>query len=155
GRDPDRSHAAPTPVNRGARTRDRAGRARRAADQEGDLRSRAFVARRMRSWAATLALAACSGGAKQGSWIERDTHAVPHATSTGAPPAPAGVRVDVSKLDALTIDELDDATARGVLDQLGDRKPAARVALRAARLAHHRGDDADARALVARAASAA
>ena len=33
---------------------------------------------------------------------------------------------------------------RGALEQLGDRAPAARVALRAARLAHHRGDDADA-----------
>ncbi|HEY3803186.1 MAG TPA: penicillin-binding protein activator [Kofleriaceae bacterium] len=59
--------------------------------------------------------------------------------------------VDLTTLSPATIDHLDDATARGVLDRLGDRAPAARVALRAARLAYHRGDVADARALVARA----
>ncbi|HSD90784.1 MAG TPA: penicillin-binding protein activator [Kofleriaceae bacterium] len=42
-----------------------------------------------------------------------------------------------------------------MIDQLGDRKPAARVALRAARLAHHQGEDAEARAYIARATNAA
>jgi ABC-type branched-subunit amino acid transport system substrate-binding protein len=95
-------------------------------------------------------------------WVERESelgrHGSEHATSDGSASAAARaatVYVDLDKLDAATIDELDDATARSVLDRLGDKKPAARVALRAARLAHHRGDDADARALLARAASAA
>jgi ABC-type branched-subunit amino acid transport system substrate-binding protein len=65
------------------------------------------------------------------------------------------VPIDLTKLDPATIDELDEATALGVLDQLGDKQPAARVALRAARLAHHRGDDAEARARLARATTAA
>ncbi len=96
-----------------------------------------------------------------GSWIERESEL--GRTGTGhdtrgegaAATRPAPVHVDLSKLDAATIDELDEATARGVLEQLGDKKPAARVALRAARLAYHRGDDAEARAMLARAASAA
>ncbi len=95
------------------------------------------------------------------SWIERESDLARHATheragsSTAPVHAKESVHVDLSKLDAATIDELDEPTARGVLDRLGDRKPAARVALRAARLAHHRGDDAEARAYLARAASAA
>src|SRR5690606_21356258 len=50
--------------------------------------------------------------------------------------------------------ELDEATAAAVLDQLGGKAPAARVALRAARLAWHRGDAAAARAYLVRAATA-
>ncbi|HEX4452541.1 MAG TPA: penicillin-binding protein activator [Kofleriaceae bacterium] len=73
-----------------------------------------------------------------------------HETRAGSASA-----IDLTTLSADTIDQLDDATCHGVLNQLGDRAPAARVALRAARLAHHRGDEADARALVARAANAA
>lgn len=42
-----------------------------------------------------------------------------------------------------------------LLERVGDAAPAARLALRAARLAYHRGDEAEARALLARAASAA
>jgi len=79
-------------------------------------------------------------------------HGEHHETRAGSA---AAVAIDLTKLDPATIDELDEATARGALDQLGDRAPAARVALRAARLAHHQGDDADARGLLARAASAA
>jgi branched-chain amino acid transport system substrate-binding protein len=94
-----------------------------------------------------------------GSWVEREAELGRHATkqepSAGSAARSATVYVDLAKLDAKTIDELDDATALSVLERLGDKKPAARVALRAARLAHHRGDDADARALLARAASAA
>ncbi len=66
----------------------------------------------------------------------------------------APVHIDLATLDAATIDELDYATAVAALGQLGDRKPAARVALRAARLAYHQGDVAEARALIARAANA-
>src|SRR5690606_25372857 len=104
-------------------------------------------------------LSACGPKVRTDSWIERETelgrsHA--GARDDGADAAAkVPVHIDLSTLDAATIDELDFATARAVLDQLGDRRPAARVALRAARLAHHRGDDAEARALLARAASAA
>jgi branched-chain amino acid transport system substrate-binding protein len=58
-------------------------------------------------------------------------------------------------LDAAAIDVLAEPDVLAALDRVGDAAPAARLALRAARLAHHRGDDAAARALVARAASAA
>jgi ABC-type branched-subunit amino acid transport system substrate-binding protein len=82
------------------------------------------------------------------SWQEQEAHeshetTQVHATGSGA------------AFDPAHIDELDEATVLGALAQAGDAAPAARLALRAARLAHHRGDDADARALVARAASAA
>lgn len=105
---------------------------------------------------ALAVLSACGPKVSTGGWVEREALGTRRATAetkTGSAAAP--VDVDLAKLDPLTIDELDEATARGVLDQLGDRKPAARVALRAARLAHHRGDDAEARALLVRAASAA
>ncbi|HEU4614172.1 MAG TPA: penicillin-binding protein activator [Kofleriaceae bacterium] len=108
--------------------------------------------------AAVLALlAGCGSKPPQSSWIERDAvqaHATP-TTQASTAGSTAAKPVDLEKLDAATIDALDAATARAALDQLGDRAPAARVALRAARLAHHRGDDAEARALLARAASAA
>jgi ABC-type branched-subunit amino acid transport system substrate-binding protein len=51
-------------------------------------------------------------------------------------------------------DAMEDAAVVAALGRVGDRKPAAALALRAARLAHHRGDDAEARAYVARAANA-
>src|SRR5690349_16246175 len=103
---------------------------------------------RVLRWLVVLVVA-CGPKVAPAPWTEHEIHEV-HA----APHAAAPTSVDLTKLDASTIDELDEATAKGALDQLGDRAPAARVALRAARLAHHRGDDADARALVARAASA-
>ena len=53
------------------------------------------------------------------------------------------------------IDATDEATVRAALEAVGDRAPAGRLALRLARLAHHRGDDGDARALLARAGRAA
>ncbi len=105
---------------------------------------------------ALVAVVACGPKVSTGGWTERETKGTRHVTGepkTGRTTAPASI--DLGKLDPLTIDELDEATALGVLEQLGDRRPAARVALRAARLAHHRGDDADARALLARATSAA
>jgi branched-chain amino acid transport system substrate-binding protein len=86
-------------------------------------------------------LAACSAPAGH-----EPTARQAHATRGSAAGAP---------IDPATIDELDDEAVRAALAQLGDAAPAARLALRAARLAHHRGDDAEARALIARAASAA
>ena len=100
-------------------------------------------------WAALLVLAAC--GPKPGAqWVDREQR---HETSSSA--TPGSRPVDLSKLSPATIDELDEATAIAVVAQLADKAPAARVALRAARLAHHRGDDAGARAVIARAATAA
>ena len=104
--------------------------------------------------AALLALVACGSKQPQSSWIEReDPLGTSHvsAPATGSDAAP----VNLATLDPATIDELDLATASAVLQQLGDQAPAARVALRAARLAYHQGDVADARAYVARAATAA
>ena len=94
---------------------------------------------------ALVALAAC-GAPSQPPPVES-----PQRHDTRQPPPP----IDLTTLSPAAIDQLDDATAHAVLDQLGDRAPAARVALRAARLAHHRGDETVARGLVARAATAA
>lgn len=100
---------------------------------------------------AIAALAAC-GPKPSGSWAEyapsAQTHhsAEPRGTSTTAP---AGVVAPPGGIDAL-----DSAAALAMLDQLNGRAPAARVALRAARLAHHAGDADHARALLARAALA-
>jgi branched-chain amino acid transport system substrate-binding protein len=99
-----------------------------------------------------VVLIACGPKPQQASWTEHELHPDHHETRAGSA---ASVPIELTRLDPATIDELDEATARGVLDQLADRAPAARVALRAARLAHHRGDDAEARALLGRAASAA
>jgi ABC-type branched-subunit amino acid transport system substrate-binding protein len=100
-----------------------------------------------------LALVACGPKVQQG-WVEREaplgtSHA--GADTTGGAPAP----VDVSKVDLSNIDSLDEATVLTVLERIGDAAPAAALALRAARIAHHRGDDGEARALLARAANAA
>jgi len=100
-----------------------------------------------------VALAAC-GPKPAPSWVERDDHAQRHETASVATPA-SSRPIDLSKLSPATIDELDEATAIAVVGQLNDKAPAARVAVRAARLAHHRGDDAAARAILARAATAA
>ena len=88
------------------------------------------------------------------SWIERDAsqaqaHAV--AAQRGAPSA----RPDSTPVDPAQIDEVDEASVREALDAAGDRAPAGALALRLARLAHHRGDDDEARELLARAARAA
>jgi len=111
--------------------------------------------------ALVVALAAC-GPKVSTTWIERDSHAQRHDTGAnrpatpGTPPAPRPIKkIDLSRLSPATIDELDEATALAVIDQLGDKAPAARVALRAARLAHHEGDDTGARAALVRAATAA
>jgi ABC-type branched-subunit amino acid transport system substrate-binding protein len=109
----------------------------------------------MKLVAVALVLAACGPKVQTGGF-EREDLGRSHAKSQASTPLATPTKVvDLAKLDAATIDELDLATATAVIDQLADRKPAARVALRAARLAHHQGDDADARAFVARATTAA
>jgi len=98
------------------------------------------------------AIAACGRPPEpnEPSWIERDARGATHATAperTTASTAPG--------IDAARIDDYDEAAVRAALDALGDRAPAGKLALRAARLAHHRGDDREARSWLARAATAA
>ena len=81
-------------------------------------------------------------------WIERDASAI-HAVAP-----PRAVATAARLVAPAQIDELDEAGARAALDGLGDRAPAGKIALRLARLLHHRGDDPEARALLARAARA-
>ena len=83
------------------------------------------------------------------SWIERDVNEPAHATP---PPRRAAQAVDPARLER--VDDLDEPALRAALDAVGDRAPAGKLALRAARLAHHRGDDRDARAWLDRAARA-
>src|SRR6267142_1801645 len=92
-----------------------------------------------------LAWIAC-GPKPQPAWVEHDTHATSTREGSAAP-----LPVDLAHIDP---DTLDEATVIAALARTGDRAPAAALALRAARLAHHRGDDAEARAYLARAASA-
>jgi len=103
--------------------------------------------------------AACAARPAPGalSWIDRDAsgaHATvgPQATPAGGP---AMDPVMVQAMDQAKIDECDEATLRAALDAIGDRAPAGKLALRVARLAHHRGDDRDARGWLERAARAA
>ncbi len=97
-----------------------------------------------------LAAAACGPRTAPGepSWIERDL-------STHAVRAPRGQPAATPRIDPARIDEVDEATARAALDAVGDGAPAGKLALRLARLAHHRGDDGEASELLARAARAA
>ncbi len=97
-----------------------------------------------------LVLAAC-GPKVQPTWVERE---VPLGSSHVDPSGQASAPVDISKVDLSNIDALDEATVLTVLERIGDAAPAAALALRAARIAHHRGDDGEARALIARAANA-
>jgi branched-chain amino acid transport system substrate-binding protein len=101
--------------------------------------------------AVALGLAGCGPrpGASEPSWIERDAsgaHSTPVSRSA-AGPAPA--------IDPRRIDDYDEPAIRAALDALGDRAPAGKLAVRAARLAHHRGDDREARGWLERAARAA
>jgi branched-chain amino acid transport system substrate-binding protein len=108
----------------------------------------------MKRW--LLVLAAC-GPKPVSSWVEHEgpqAHATHSSVAETLPLAPARP-VDLATLSSATIDELDEATARAVVERLAHAAPAAAVALRAARLAHHRGDDATARDDLAHAASAA
>ena len=112
-------------------------------------------------------LAACGARPRQASWIEQDApgggqrHEVRSAAGApGAPaeaPAPAAVAADPATLAAHPelIDALDEPAVLATLERAGGAAPAARLALRAARLSYHRGDEAQARAMVARGRAAA
>ena len=98
----------------------------------------------------SIANTACGAKAPAGGWVEHEAHAAPeqrHATTS--------TTGETAAIDPARIDDLDEAQVLAALDRIGDAAPAARLALRAARLAHHRGDDADARALIARSSTAA
>jgi ABC-type branched-subunit amino acid transport system substrate-binding protein len=101
---------------------------------------------------AGLAVAACRPvpSASQPSWVEHDAPGTTHDTAARRSTAAVGPAIDPAR-----IDDHDEATLRAALGALGDRAPAGKLALRIARLAHHRGDDRDARRLVARARDAA
>jgi branched-chain amino acid transport system substrate-binding protein len=104
-----------------------------------------------------VAVAACGPKPVPASWFEREALGTSRASDPGTTAGPARTATpvrDPAALDVAAIDALDEVTARAALDQLADRRPAARVALRVARLAWHRGDSVLARALVARAATA-
>ncbi len=106
---------------------------------------------------ALAVLGACGARAPKGEWVEREgeqRYGQSHGGDDGAG-TQAGATIDLSKLDAAAIDALDEATVLTALERIGDAAPAARLALRGARLAAHRGDEAEARALLARATSAA
>lgn len=97
-----------------------------------------------------LALCAC-GPRPRGTWVEQEARpGEHHATPGGEGSAAAPLAID-----AAAIDTLDEGTVLSALQRAGDDAPAARLALRAARLAYHRGDAAEARALLARASTAA
>jgi ABC-type branched-subunit amino acid transport system substrate-binding protein len=100
--------------------------------------------------AALVALVACGGAPSTSGWVERDATPGQRHASTARGSGRGEPTVDPAR-----IDDLAEADVLAALDRAGDAAPAARLALRAARLAHHRGDDAAARALVARAAAAA
>ena len=139
----DRADRAPARADRGARAH--CGRGRRCAGASRALaRPRAVATRRMTG--ACAAWLPRAGGLRRAE--RRAAEALQkHETRTAAP-----------AFDPTTL-----SPARSISSTMRPRTPcstgsaiahpAARVALRAARLAHHRGDEADARALVARAAT--
>lgn len=100
-----------------------------------------------------IGLGACGGAAPRASWVETERHAN-HGSMAEPLGTAAALPADLTTLDALAIDLLDEATTRAALALTGDAAPTAKLALRAARLAHHRGDDEQARADLARAATA-
>ncbi|MEJ7598119.1 MAG: penicillin-binding protein activator [Kofleriaceae bacterium] len=115
-----------------------------------------------RAWLAVLAFG-CGGAPPPASWLERDTLGASHREpdpaaeplAISAEVAAQAASIDLAKLDPARIDTLDEPTVLALLERAGDAAPAARLALRAARLAHHRGDVAIARARIARTATAA
>ncbi|HEU4728495.1 MAG TPA: hypothetical protein VFT22_11410, partial [Kofleriaceae bacterium] len=117
-----------------------------------------------RAFVVWVVLAACGGrpGAGQPSWIEHEARGETHETARpGARAAEGATPGGAVAIDPARIDDTDEASVRAALDHLGqpgglgDRAPAGKLALRAARLAHHRGDDREARELLARAGRAA
>ncbi|MBA3542607.1 MAG: hypothetical protein H0T79_23530, partial [Deltaproteobacteria bacterium] len=73
-----------------------------------------------------IALVACGTPKPPASWIERDSHAQPHATRSGS------AATSVAAFDLTNPDALDEAMIAVALEQLGDRAPAGALALRAA-----------------------
>ena len=106
-----------------------------------------------RAWSLlAVLLTACGAKPPAGVWSERESHGNEvHATHESS----SSVGSDPARLDPATIDELDEPSVLAALERADLAAPAARLALRAARLAYHRGDEAVARMLIARAASAA
>jgi ABC-type branched-subunit amino acid transport system substrate-binding protein len=111
--------------------------------------------------AVAVLVVACGAKPPPGTWVERD--GLGTSTSDPAPivdgaPTTSGVdvsKIDLKTLDQIKIDALDELTLRAVLDKLGTTAPAARVAVRAARLAWHRGDRGVAQWVLQRATGAA
>lgn len=105
--------------------------------------------------AVVATLGACGGAPPpRAGWTEHEAPLGDHHPSSGASSGGATGSAD-DTLTPAAIDALDEAAVLAQLARRGDAAPAARLALRAARLAHHRGDDAEARALIARASTAA
>ncbi len=117
---------------------------------------------------AVVAAAACGARPPQPSWIEEDAprgsdrHAARPAGGAAADPPGAAAGMDAAPADLAKlaaeparIDALDEPAVLAALQRAGVAAPAARLALRAARLAYHRGDAAQARAMVARGQAAA
>jgi len=114
----------------------------------------------MRALLVVLVVFGACGPKPAPTWVEHDGPQTHTSNPNEATPPPSGGRpaagtVDLAKLSPATIDELDEATARVVVERLANAAPAAAVAMRAARLAHHRGDDATARDDLAHASTAA
>ncbi len=106
----------------------------------------------MRTLCALLFVAACGPKVPKGGWVESEAQVgQSHAMASGR----RAEGTLATRVDPTQIDELDEGTVLATLQRVGDAAPAARLALRAARLAYHRGDEAEARALIARASSAA
>ena len=90
---------------------------------------------------ALAVLAACGSKPPPSAWVEREAHGgkalgESHAEATavaGAPPV--AITFDPRTLTPAQIDELDEPRVRAAIDQLADAAPAARLALRGARLA--------------------
>ncbi|MGE0546725.1 MAG: penicillin-binding protein activator [Kofleriaceae bacterium] len=92
--------------------------------------------------------AGCRSGPPATSWVEHDAHySTRHATTSARDPS----AVPRAPHD---IEQMTAAAVHAALERIGDTAPAARLALRAARLAYHQGDDAEARGWLARATSA-
>jgi ABC-type branched-subunit amino acid transport system substrate-binding protein len=102
---------------------------------------------------ASCVLLACGPKVAPGTWIEREA---PLGSSRGGGSGPQGDGDTATRpIDLSNVDALDEASVLIALERIGDAAPAGRLALRAARLAYHRGDVAEARKWIARASTAA
>ena len=108
----------------------------------------------MRTAALIALVAACGAKQPAGTWIEREAP-LGRSRAGGAGPASDGNATTSTAIDVSNIDALDEASVLIALERAGDAAPAGALALRAARLAFHRGDAAEARRWIARAGSAA